>query len=84
MAEPTPEQQLDDLLAGIDNSKPCIVERNKPLAKALRHYLKLKAEGKTHVPLEHLYLKEGLRELYDGPSMTSVRRWVQAEARRNG
>jgi len=79
MTDQTPEQQLDALLAGIDNEKPCIVERNKPLAKALRHYLAKVKSGETRVPLEHLYVTQGMRELFNGPSMNSVRRWVQKE-----
>ncbi len=75
----TPEDLVDALLADIHNVKPCIVERNVPLAKALRHYLAKLASGETRVPLEHLYITQGMQQLFQGPSMNSVRRWVQRE-----
>ncbi len=75
----TPEERLEDLLAGISNTKPCAVERNVDLAAALRAYRAKVEAGETMVPLEHLYLKGGLREAFDGPSMSTVRRWYQAQ-----
>lgn len=77
----TPEERLEDLLAGISNTgkRPCAVERNVDLAAALRAYRAKVEAGETMVPLEHLYLKGGLKEAFDGPSMTTVRRWCQAQ-----
>ena len=77
----TPEEKLEALLAGISKTgkKPCAVERNADLAAALRAYRKKFAAGETHVPLEHLYEKGGLKAAFDGPSMSTVRRWAQAE-----
>lgn len=81
---PTPEEKLESLLDGLKIVKePCAVERNKDLAAALRAYRKKFAAGETRVPLTHLY-ENGLRELFDGPSITTVRRWARAEDRANG
>jgi len=79
MSDQTPEEQVEALLAGIPGTKPCAVERNEPLAQALRHFLKLKEEGTTKVSLEWFYEKK-LKAQFNGPSMTTVRRWARAQA----
>lgn len=85
MTDLTPEEQVRKLLASVPDtlSKPCIVERNKPLAAALREHRKQLAEGETHVSLEWLYEKH-LKKMFSGPGMTSVRRWSRREDLNNG
>ena len=85
MTDLTPEERVEQLLADVPDSltKPCAVERNKPLAQALRHYRSLLAEGKTHASLEWFY-ENKLKAAFDGPSMTTVRRWSRREDAKNG
>lgn len=79
MSDKSPEKAVDDLLKGLtETKKPCAVERNEPLAAALRHFLALKAKGEAEVALEWFY-ENKLKELYNGPSMTTVRRWVRKQ-----
>lgn len=80
MSKPSPEQQVRDLLADVpaELTKPCAVERNVELAKALREYLRLYRAGETKVSLEWFYEKK-LKPLHSGPSMSTVRRWVRAQ-----
>lgn len=77
----SPEDIVDGLLADIPGSKPCAVERNAPLAAALRHYMALYADGTTKVSLQWFY-EEKLKAAFNGPSMTTVRRWHRAEVAR--
>ena len=85
MTDPTPEERVEQMLASIppNLTKPCAVERNKDLAAALRHYRKRVAEGKTRVSLEWFY-ENHLKADFNGPSMTTVRRWSRMEDQKNG
>ncbi len=51
------------------------VDRNKPLAAALSHFLKLKSEGSTNVSLQWFYQNK-LQARFNGPSITTVRLWA--------
>ena len=76
----SPEDIVNDLLADLPSGKkPCAVERNEPLAAALRHFLSLSEKGEAHVSLEWFY-ENKLKARFDGPSMTSVRRWVRRQS----
>ena len=80
MTDSTPEEIVRALLADVpDNlTKPCAVERNAPLAAALRVYRRMLADGETHASLEWFY-ENKLKAVFNGPSMTTVRRWSRRE-----
>ena len=80
MTDPTPEEQVEQILADVpaNLTRPCAVERNAALAQALRHYRKLLAEGKTRVTLEWIY-ENKLKDAFNGPSLTTVRRWSRRQ-----
>ncbi len=78
MSESSPEDIVNDLLSDIPGSRPCKVERNRPLVAALKHFLKLKKKGDTSASLEWFY-EAKLKEKFKGPSMSTVRRWVRQQ-----
>jgi len=85
MTDPSPEDIVRALLADVPDSltKPCAVERNKPLAQALRVYRQMLVDGETHASLEWFY-ENKLKAAFNGPSMTTVRRWSRREDAKNG
>lgn len=75
----TTEDEVDALLEDCNPRKPGMIEKNKPLAKAITHFMKLKFnedERVEHVSLAWFY-ENKLRPKYNGPKkIETVKKFI--------
>ena len=73
----SPEEEVEAMLAKGGPTSRNSICKNEPLSRAIQHFMKLLAEGKTNITLNWIYDRK-LRELYAGPKqINTVKQYVR-------
>ena len=77
---PTPKDEVDALLKNCNQRKLSMIEKNKPLAEAITHFMHLTQSADTRVEGLSLnwFYENKLRPKYGGPSkIDTVKKFVR-------